>query len=379
MPGLAVNDLLDGVLGPGEPRRGSRPNGEAQRGGLVRCRSAVRRTAEGGSPVSTTPEIGGGGVTPPAPVGSSARSAGGVVASRRLAAGGCLVLALLLAWLVVPDAAPARAAATPTAYTFSQQFAVGNTGNMQGLAFAGGTHYVSFDLGGGQGRIVAYDAAGRELQRTGPLPLGHANEMSVRPADGLLYVLNSDASPSVVDVVDMGRATPVVVRTIPVGKVTHGAVVGMNIVDDQLVLVTGPTGGPYDLVVLDMTGHLLRSVGIPDQGVTQGVEVVDGQVLLYTSLSNPARNQITVLSMAGAVLRVIPVPVASEGEGLSADPATDQVYIGANSPNRVLAMSPRFVAEPVVSTQSLTLDPVADTMARQQGDQLPAVLGAESG
>ena len=48
----------------------------------------------------------------------------------------------------------------------------------------------------------------------------------------------------------------------------------------QLVVVTGNTGGPYTMIFASMTGKVLRKVPIPDEGITQGLKVVDGQILL---------------------------------------------------------------------------------------------------
>lgn len=287
----------------------------------------------------------------------------GLTGIRCAAVGGIMAIALPL---VLAPGGQAQAATSPASYTFTQQLSVANTENQQGLAFAGGVHYVGFDLGNGNGRIVGYDGSGNEVARSGVLATGHTNEISVRAADGYLYVTNANATAPVVDVVDMRQSTPAIVRTIKVGSMSQGAVVGVDNANNQLVMATGPTGGPYTLVFTDMAGALLRKVSIPDQGITQGLEVVAGQILLYTSLSNPTRNQITVFSSTGSILRVIPVPVASEGEGLSADPATNELYVGANSPNRVYKMSPAFVPEGPAAPRTITLNPVADTMAREQ-------------
>ena len=276
--------------------------------------------------------------------------------------------AVLLVLLVVPAGGQAQAETPPSSYTFSQQFSVGNTENQQGLAFAAGVHYVGFDVGNGNGRIVAYDAQGVEQSRTGPLPLGHAAEIDHRQADGLLYVATGGASAATkVSVVDLQQVPAAVVRTYDfTNRLGNNGMVAIDDTHDRMLVFSGPNGGPYVFSFVDLAGNIISSFTSLDHGVPQGLEVVGDQILLYTSLSHPTRNQITVLSSTGSVLRVIPVPVASEGEGLSVDPATNEVYIGVNAPNRVHKMSPAFVPEAPGSSRIVTLTAVADTMARQQ-------------
>src|SRR5215213_10252593 len=99
------------------------------------------------------------------------------------------VLALATLAATAVGIVPVASAAHGAGYTFPRQFVVPDAGNQQGLAYAGGRLYVGFDLDGrGSARIVAYDAQGHEVRRSGPLPLGHAAELSYREADGNLYV-----------------------------------------------------------------------------------------------------------------------------------------------------------------------------------------------
>ncbi len=67
-----------------------------------------------------------------------------------------------------------------TSYTFVKLFDVPSTENQQGLAFGAGSHFVTFDIGGGQARIVEYNSSGTQLKRTGGMALGHSAEASYR-------------------------------------------------------------------------------------------------------------------------------------------------------------------------------------------------------
>ena len=48
-------------------------------------------------------------------------------------------------------------------YTFAKLFDVPSTENQQGLAFGAGSHFVTFDIGSGNGRIVQYNSSGTHL------------------------------------------------------------------------------------------------------------------------------------------------------------------------------------------------------------------------
>ncbi len=230
-----------------------------------------------------------------------------------------------------------------TSYRFTtQQLAVASTESQQGLAYAGGLLYLGFDLLDGTGRIVGYDSRGRVVKRSAALPTGHTNEISYRTADGNLYVTNTSRGVTGIAVVSVRGTVPSFVKQINV-PLKYGAVAAVDNTRDQLVVVTGNTGGPYTLEFVTMSGVVTRRIPIADQGITQGLEVVGDQILLFTSLTSPARDRITVLSLAGTVLQTIPVPVANEGEGLAYDPATRQVYVGFTKPSRVMLMTPAFV------------------------------------
>jgi hypothetical protein len=276
-------------------------------------------------------------------------------------------VALLLPLMV---AAGAEAA---TGYSFTPGFTVPSTANQQGLAYADGLHYVAFDMGGGQGQIIAYDDHGTEVKRSPSLPLGHAAEVSYRAADGNLYVAVYGVAGTGLNVavVDMRPDLPQIVRTY---DLSYLGVLGMVAVDnsrDQMLVKSGPKGGPHTFTSLDMDGRVVAQFTDVSQGLGQGLEVVGDDILLYTSAPNHTSNTITVYDRSGTVLSRIPVPVAVEGEGLSVDLATGRVHLGF-SDHSVLAMSP--VYEPIAppapttapTTRTVVLTAVADTVARQQ-------------
>lgn len=272
--------------------------------------------------------------------------------------------------LLLPLMVPAGAEGG-TGYSFTPGFTVPSTANQQGLAYAHGLHYVAFDVGGGQGQIIAYDDRGTEVKRSPLLPLGHAAEVSYRAADGNLYVAVYGVAGTGlhVAVVDMRPAVPQLVRTY---DLSYLGVLGMVAVDnsrDQMLVKSGPRGGPHTFTSVDMDGRVVAQFTDGSQGLGQGLEVVGDDILLFTSAPDHVSNTITVYDRSGTVLSRIPVPVAVEGEGLSVDLATGRVHLGF-SDHSVLAMSPVYEpvapAAPAPATRTVLLTAVADTVARQQ-------------
>lgn len=219
-------------------------------------------------------------------------------------------------------AANAPAAAGPGAgHTFTRLFDTPYAQNQQGLAWADGYHYVGFDMGGGQSRVVVYDDTGKEIRRSGLLPLGHAAELSFRQADGNLYVATGGGSnPTYVNVVDMRPATPVVRRTYDFTALGNNGMVAVDNANDRMVVFAGPTGGPYTVAFADFSGTVSSRFTLPDLGTPQGIEVVDGTVLYYTSAEGFTHNTVTVLGTSGAVLDTIDVPIANEGRASRSTP-----------------------------------------------------------
>lgn len=249
------------------------------------------------------------------------------------------------------------AAIGETNYSFAKLFDVAYTGGQQGLAFANGFHYVTFDVGSGQGRIIKYDSTGAEVKRSGRLDIGHAAEASYRQANERLYIANGglNGDPTFVYEVDMQLATPVIERTIDFTNLGSNGMVAVDNSDGRLLVFTGPNNGPYTISVADFNGAVLEQFNIPTGlGLPQGIEVIGNEILYYTSFSStPRHNQITVFSTTGTKLYAINVPVEIEGEGLSIDETTRTVYVGTHKPNQVYKMSPAFVSDALLGMNLL--------------------------
>ena len=230
-----------------------------------------------------------------------------------------------------------------TAYSFHKRFTVPFARNQQGLAHADGLHYVAFDVGGGSGRILAYDSSGTEVKRSPVLPLGHAAEVSYRHADGNLYVaIYGGGAGLKVGVVDMRPTTPRLVRTYDFSSLGRLGMVAIDNARDQMVLKSGPRDGPHTFTTTDMSGRVLHRFTDVSQGLGQGLEVVGDDLLLLTSAPGFSHNTITVYSRTGTIRSKITVPVADEGEGLSVDHRTGQLHVGFRD-HAVYAVSPAYV------------------------------------
>jgi len=253
-----------------------------------------------------------------------------------------------------------KAALQGTVYTFTKIFNVPSTENQQGLAFGGGSHFVTFDIGSGQARIVQYNSSGAELKRTPGLPMGHGAEVSYSQANGNLYIANGglSGSPTYVYEVNMRLDPPVIVRTIDFSSLGFNGMVAVDNGNGRLVVFTGPNGGPYTVSTVDFDGTILSQFSIAEPlGTPQGIEMIGNEILYYTSQKTD--NNIAIYSAAGRKLYSIPVPIANEGEGLSIDEATRTVYVGTHGPNTVYKMSPAFVSDALLG-MNLVINPNAE-------------------
>lgn len=252
-----------------------------------------------------------------------------------------LLLAGLLALL--PSA---RTAAAATAYTFSPALHVPDSGDQQGLAWSDGTTYVGFDRGGGRGQVLGYDRDGRQTVATGLLPLGHVAELDVRQADGNVYAATGGAqSPTRVNVVDLRRSPPVVVRTYDFSALGPNGLVAVDDARDRMLVFSGrDDAGRWRFTWSDWSGRTTPAFTLVDPWVPQGLEVVGDQVLYLASAPDRSRNSIRVLGLTGVTSRVIAVPVADEAEGLAAEPGTGRLNVGYKAADRVDRMSPVLAA-----------------------------------
>lgn len=258
--------------------------------------------------------------------------------SRRHALGYAGTAGLAGAAALTFGAVPAASAATTRSYEFRLVFNVPDTDNMQGLAYRGGRFLVGFDVGDGNGVIREYDRAGTRVKESAPLPVGHAAEISVDDATGLLYVATGGGTnPTKVNVVDWAPSAPRVVRTIDVGYLGNSGLVAVDPRRRGLLIHAGPDDqGPFVFAFTDLDGAERSRFGLPYQGVPQGLEMAGDKILYYTN------DTITVLSRDGRILQVIPIPLSGESEGLAVAPVgrATRVFAGYNKPNRVYAMTP---------------------------------------
>jgi len=204
-------------------------------------------------------------------------------------------------------------------------------------------HYVAYDVGKGMGRIAEYGPSGRLLGVTKPLPLGHSAEIGVRQRDGNLYVATGGPTqPTYVNVVNLQKQT--VVRRYDLRALGPNGMVAFDNVHDRMVVFAGKSSGPYVIAFVSLNGRVRSKVTIPNEGTPQGIEVLRGRILLYTSIrvSATVHSRITVLDLAGHLVRYIPVDLPGEAEGLSVDEGSGRVYVGVNKPNRLAVMSPAF-------------------------------------
>jgi DNA-binding beta-propeller fold protein YncE len=207
------------------------------------------------------------------------------------------------------------------------------TGNQQGLAEHAGTVYVAADLGADGTRIdLRSRASGALIRSIGPLRLGHAAEISVG-SDGLLYVVNggpaTDTKVFVIDP-DSGR----LLRTLDVSRLGVSGLLATDPGADRL-LVYSETADGYRVTPVDLQGRTVGpAVPLPDEGVPQGLEIVHGELWLYTS--PPTGNRITRFDPAtGRLLGTIELAMSGEGEGLAVGAASGEVLVGAHGPSRV--------------------------------------------
>jgi hypothetical protein len=267
---------------------------------------------------------------------------------RRLAAAIALLTALVL---LTPMAAHAEVvtgnaativASNRTSYKLTRLFATEPGIAIQGLAYYEGVFYAGTDLKNGNGRMDGYDRAGRKVSTTGTQPFGHANSIDITGWKAYL----TDGPRDRIQVWDIHQRK--ITRTYRVA-LSEGAVAGLDRARNQLVIVTGPTGGPYDLVKVNVsTGGLVSRTRIADYGVTQGIAVYGDRIVLLTSHLGPGgrtvlddrSNNLTVLTMAGAKVRSIKVPLKNESEGLSIRRSNGEVFLGALTPPRISALEP---------------------------------------
>jgi hypothetical protein len=106
--------------------------------------------------------------------------------------------------------------------------------------------------------------------------------------------------------------------------------------NDVFLLVTTTSGGDagdpmFRLIDLNNNNSVLIQFSIPNQGIPQGVEILDGIIYFYTN------NRITMLDLAGNVLGKTDLNISGESEGITIVTQGDKktIAIGYNQPGRI--------------------------------------------
>jgi hypothetical protein len=214
-------------------------------------------------------------------------------------------------------------------------FQVKNTDNMQGLAYANGHFYVSFDLGNGEGRIQEYTSSGKLVKDSGPLPISHAASITWNRQNGLLYVTNGGGhNPTKIYLVDFRPKHPKVVATINLSRLGNSGLTAIDNVRHMMWVHTAKNDySDITFSYCTFTGKVVRQFKLKNLGVPQGLDVYNHKLYYYTD------NRITVLEESGKILRTIVLHESGESEGLAVvKTKAPYLVIGYNHPNRFYAV-----------------------------------------
>ncbi|EST11977.1 GW domain-containing glycosaminoglycan-binding protein [Sporolactobacillus laevolacticus] len=165
------------------------------------------------------------------------------------------------------------------------------SGNQQGLAYnpKTDTYYIGYDLGGGYGKIVAYQN-GEAVNQSAAMPLGHTCAISYSEANDKIYAVSSAGDTPVLYIIDPNNLTQ---QTDGIkldgNKIPYVAM--MTVKDDRtLILMTESLGGADTFFNYDLISHeLTRTAQIAKMGVVQGMQYDNGKIYFL------ANNFITVL------------------------------------------------------------------------------------
>jgi DNA-binding beta-propeller fold protein YncE len=224
------------------------------------------------------------------------------------------------------------------------------SGNQQGLATDGHYVWVSFDAGKGMSKIATYTWKGVYVGTSAALPLGHAAEMDYRVKDNSLYVVNgglqtesTSADTKVYRVtLDSKHIARAAVKIYDFAWLGRNGLVAVDNAHDLLVTMGGPDAGPWKVTVHQF-GHAsassaLNTFTVADPGVLlQGLAYINNTLWLYVSQGGV--NRIDKFDITGRLLSQTTLSFTGEAEGLTVNPLTGSVYVGAHSGNRVLRVS----------------------------------------
>src|SRR5690606_29632717 len=219
-------------------------------------------------------------------------------------------------------------------YVFDLLFHVSSSENMQGMTFHNGHYYIGFDVGGGNGRIRKYTAAGSVVTETCPIGIGHAAGLACRKSNGRVYVVNGGGSTPTRDR-EADVETSRITKAVDLSFLANAGVIGIDNLNDRLVVHTAPDNiQPPTFSIVDFEGDIISQFNIPNQGIPQGLDCYSDQIYYYSN------DKITIMDFEGVILGTINVPKAGESVGLTiaGDYSTINISVGYNSPNRVYAL-----------------------------------------
>lgn len=227
--------------------------------------------------------------------------------------------------LLIPDSTPKLA------------FNIKPNLNNQGLAFSAPYFYVGYDVTNGNGMIERYDANGVLDQSYGqvPVPTRHTAELAYRTSDNRLYAASGGGS----EPTYVYRLSPdgqAVEHVYDFSDFGNSALLAIDNKNELFLLMTTASGGDkgdpvFRLIDPNNNNSVLLQFSIPNQGVPQGMEILDGIVYFYTN------NRITMLDLAGNILGKTDLNIIGESQGMTLVTQGDKttIAIGYNQPGRV--------------------------------------------
>jgi len=213
-------------------------------------------------------------------------------------------------------------------------FEIETKDNMQGVAYANGYYYISFDVGKGYGVIRKYTKNGTLVQQSQPLLIGHSSEIDYREKNGDLYVSNGGGmNPTKITEVNFNVENPYVVQTMDLSNLGNSALVAIDNYSDNLVVHTAANDKANPTIsIVDFNGKVVNKFSIKNQGVPQGIAVNNSIIYYYTN------NKITMINYSGQVIGSVRIQQPGESEGIAIEqdgPDVSVVY-GYNKSNRLL-------------------------------------------
>lgn len=221
------------------------------------------------------------------------------------------------------------------------EFFVNQGYNNQGLAYYNGYYYVGYDLGGGNGMVERYNAAGVLDTSFGgvAIPINHAAEVAVRFSTGRVYVASGGgAEPTYIRELAVDGKS--VSQSIDLTAYGNSALCAIDNQNDIIVLHSTLTGGDGGLPTFTFFNFGSYSSSIKQftlsatLGVPQGMDVFEGTIYFYTN------NKITLISYDGEIQGSFSFGVTGESEGMTvcSDYGNAYIAVGYNSPRRVMTI-----------------------------------------